>query len=1058
MDTRGGAADASGLLRYLRDLARARRAPARGGARRERVHWLAELPGDVYVETDAGPGDVLFSVPLIPLTPPAVLEEFDGWLALRHWYRTLRELAELSSGGHEVVLAAGLLSWRPGDGPPVRGHLLATPVDVAVDERTERVDVVLAGPTTLRDRELLTGAPGFRAGHADRVRDAVRAGRGFGLGASVCAVLRAWGTAAFAGGVPVHAEWPPDDPVAPPPEPRVRLAPALVVRPPGRTALADHYERLLAQGATSRGLARLLDPSLGGRPLMHVPERAPDTVADLLAGLLARGRRALVACADERAARRLLTGLPAGLAGLCAGAGEGDRVAEALAARAAGHDPSRHRRHIADLEQRRDDAARTAAELRERLAVTLAADRCDLAPGYRGTRAEVERRIAAEAADHSWLPPRPGLPAEPPLTAAEAAELVGLIAAETPARRARPAQRDVDPGALPSPAYVRTLIDEEAKARARAEEAETGLSRRLREVDVATLARLDACATAVTATLRDLGLGEDPGDWDAGDQAVRAFTDALARRRTAAWARVAALAARAEEAARAAAATAGRRVVPPPGDPREMADAAEGLRRYLADGGVLKRGPLRPAPQRRAEPLLSGARVDGRAPDTPDRLAVLCAHLEALAACRELQQAWEATGAAFATDAPPHERLARFHRAHERVARIRAALPALEETAALLDGAGLDVPLHRPELWHEYLTGLRSALLGVDAGRATADLTALRDSIPRGEDDPPELRAALAALDDRDAAAYARALDDLAAARRERELQVRCEELLGRVRAVHPGLADALAATARDAAWTERAARWDEAWTWAHVSGRLAEHARSPAETRVRQALAEAETRHRDLDAELLAARAWGAALARPHLVPAWVLPLWDVPDALAPEPDAFDAVIIDGEHGAGAEALFLLWHAPRVILVGESGPPLPMPDGAPPVSDLPAGLREVVSPTAPLFTVLLDALGGRPRQAAEPPAAPAAPSPAAPPPAAPSTRTGRSIATYKRRELVELIGRIARQDPDLTDDRLIAVARARLACPPDEHDLVQARLRFALDVHRGLHRGTDAP
>ncbi|MEU6039578.1 hypothetical protein ABZ801_29660 [Actinomadura sp. NPDC047616] len=810
-----------------------------------------------------------------------------------------------------------------------------------------------------------------------------------------------------------------------------------MIRPPGRAALADHYERLLAQGTTSRGLARLLDPSLGGRPLMHVPERGPGTVADLLAGLLVRGRRVLVACADAQAARRLLAGLPSGVAGLCAGAGDGDRVAEALAARAAGHDPSRHLRHVADLERRRDDAARAVAELRERLAVTLAADRCDLAPGYRGTRAEVERRIAAEAADHSWLPPRPGLPGAPPLTAAEAAELVRLLAGETPARRARPAQRDVDPGTLPSPAYVRTLIDEEAKARARAEEAETVLSRRLRDVDVAALARLDACATAVTATLRDLGLSEDPDDWDASDQAVRAFTDALARRRTSAWARVAALAARAEEAARAAASTAGRRVLLPPGDPRELADAAEGLRGYLADGGTLKRGPLRPAPQRRAEPLLSGARVDGRPPTTPDRLAVLCAYLEALMACRELQQAWEATGARFPADAPPHERLARFRRAHDRLARVRAALPALEETGALLDGAGLDVPLHQPRLWHEYLTGLRSALLGVDAGRATADLTALRDSIPRGEDDPPELRAALAALDDRDAGAYARALGDLAGARRERELQVRCEALLGRVRAVHPDLADSLATTAHDDAWTERTARWDEAWTWAHVSGRLAEHARSPAETRVRQALAEAETRQRDLDAELLAARAWGAALARPHLVPAWVLPLRDVPDALAPDPDSFDVVIIDGEHGAGAEALFLLWQAPRVILVGESGPPLPMPDGAPPApEDIPSDLREVISPTAPLFAVLLGALGDRP--------------PPASPPAVPGARSGRSIATYKRAELVDLIGRIARQDPDLTDDQLVTVARARLACPPDEHDLVEARLRFALDVHRG--------
>mgnify|MGYP000674384783 CR=1 FL=1 len=123
---------AARLLRYLRDLARARRRPARDLSGHDHVHWLCELPGDVYVETDAGPGDVLFSVPVIPLTPPVVLDEFDGWLALRNWYRILRELS-----GREVVLATGLLSWRPA----VHDHLLNTPVRIVVDDRTERIDM-----------------------------------------------------------------------------------------------------------------------------------------------------------------------------------------------------------------------------------------------------------------------------------------------------------------------------------------------------------------------------------------------------------------------------------------------------------------------------------------------------------------------------------------------------------------------------------------------------------------------------------------------------------------------------------------------------------------------------------------------------------------------------------------------------------------------------------------------------------------------------------------------------------------------------------------------------
>src|SRR5690606_23857426 len=81
----------------------------------------------------------------------------------------------------------------------------------------------------------------------------------------------------------------------------------------------------------------------------------------------------------------------------------------------------------------------------------------------------------------SWLPVRPDMPPTPPISRSEAAELVVLLAEESPERKARTAQRDVDPGALPSAAYVRTLIEAEIAAAERAERAKTDLSRRLRD-------------------------------------------------------------------------------------------------------------------------------------------------------------------------------------------------------------------------------------------------------------------------------------------------------------------------------------------------------------------------------------------------------------------------------------------------------------------------------------------------------------------------------------------------------------------------------------------------
>ncbi|WP_433464288.1 hypothetical protein [Spirillospora sp. CA-128828] len=947
---------AARLLGYLRDLARARRRPSRDLAEHDHVHWLAELPGDVYVERDAGPGDVLFSVPVIPLTPPVVLDEFDGWLALRNWYRILRDLS-----GAEVVLATGLLSWRPA----VHDHLLSTPVRIVLDERTERIDVVLTGHTSLCDRELLAGHPGFRP--AGWVSDAVQAGQGFGLNASVGDVLRKWCQVALTSPADYREDWTPDTDGASP-APRIRLAPALVVRPQGREAVADHHARLL--GLLPRGVPDGLGRFVSGtrRPqVMHVPERAPETVPDLLAGLLARGHRVLVATSGPAASAALRAALPPGLAALTAtDPSTAARVADGVRGRGPAPD-------LGPLTDREEAAARRVAEIAERL--------------RRGAPEEPPPDPGGEDPQLSWMPVRPDMPAGPPITRSEAAELVVLLAEETTERKARTAQRDIDPGALPSAAYVRTLIDAETAAAERAERSKTDLSQRLRDSDVTLLARLDGDASAVGAAFRDLGLDGHPGGWNASDLAVRALGDALAERRPLIWARVVEMTSRAQWAERALAELGGHEIeLPADADLRGLAAAAQDLRTYLADGGALKRGPLRSSAQRQAEPLLATVTVDGAAPATPELLDLVHTDLMVRITCRELQYVWEAAGISFPADLAPADRVARFVRAHARLARVRDAMTALDSTRRLLERSGFRIPLAHPIQWHDYAAALRNALEGLGVNRATADLDALRDSIgPVDDDDPPELRAALAAIDARDAAAYGRALGALAEARHERSRQNRCAELIARVRAVHPDLANLMIATDGDEVWHARTRRWDDAWAWARR--RAAPPAPADAEERLRAALAAAEDDLHKARADLTAARAWTSAAARatsaPDVVPAWILPLWRIPDVLPPVPEGFDVVIVDGEHEAGAEALYVLWHAPRVILVGPPGPALQPPEGPPPTTLLPAHLHEAVTPTSSLFAALTTAPSpDRPDEAPqEPPASP--PRPGAPPPEA---------------------------------------------------------------------------
>ncbi|WP_238438615.1 AAA domain-containing protein, partial [Frankia nepalensis] len=83
--------------------------------------------------------------------------------------------------------------------------------------------------------------------------------------------------------------------------------------------------------------------------------------------------------------------------------------------------------------------------------------------------------------------------------------------------------------------------------------------------------------------------------------------------------------------------------------------------------------------------------------------------------------------------------------------------------------------------------------------------------------------------------------------------------------------------------------------------------------------------------------------------VPAWVMPIAEVLATIPAVRDSFDVVIVDEGSQAGLDSLFLLWLAPRVIIVGDDRqctPPVALPvTSAKPAADLPAGLPDRLRP-----------------------------------------------------------------------------------------------------------------
>jgi len=151
--------------------------------------------------------------------------------------------------------------------------------------------------------------------------------------------------------------------------------------------------------------------------------------------------------------------------------------------------------------------------------------------------------------------------------------------------------------------------------------------------------------------------------------------------------------------------------------------------------------------------------------------------------------------------------------------------------------------------------------------------------------------------------------------------------------------------------------------------------------------------------------------------------------------PRRLDAPRLHARPGGGAEKD----DAPRRP-AGEWGPASETP---PRRLDAPRGSREQAEPPPPAAARPgIPALWGRPGARPEPPRSDAAAEPA-------QVRRGQSIAAYKRSQLVEIVGRIAAREPDLTDDQIIELVTRLLDCPEDEALLVGARLRYAVEAYR---------
>jgi len=723
----------------------------------------------------------------------------------------------------------------------------------------------------------------------------------------------------------------------------------------------DEQRRIVAWLARHRGVVVQGPPGTG----------KSHTIANLISHLVALGKRVLVTSHTARALEVLRDKLPEDIAKLSVSVvgegrrGVGDLEQSVLALLARASDPEWEEdaidERVASLLRRLDEVEGERRELltRHRAIREREIERHALPYGsYEGTMARIAERLREEEPRYGWLPDRPDTPV--PLTDREALDLLGFLRGVTPEVEAHAGQVAPEPGELVPPLEAVRLFEslDEAERATAAFAALRSLTEYGALVNAPDDQRegLAAAMTRLSYARDDVLRGREP--W-----LVEAVTSVL-HGRAHEWEDLARLTAGGlqwlgDSPLRADGVhVTGHEQF----DPRQLRRQAEELAAHLRGGGRLG-GLVRHPVVKAARQLLDHVRVGGQVPGSPSLLDDLVCVLNAEASLSMIERQWGmrlAAGASM-TYVARRGRLAQAGTVLDNVLAL-----ATHRDAA--DAAARAIPGLLPPVWSDATRVRRfeGCLTAVAADRAAERARAAIDvaaqplrTVMLSPDAAPECGVAAVALSARDASAYANAFAGFERLYTDRAKVGRRDWLLQRLRFEAPRLAGVLEEAPDDPIWELRLAALGSAWDWARADRWYHRLVDAGEEREVSTRLLACEERTLKLTGELGANRAWRHCLRRmtaaesahlrayhqamrrygkgtgkqapAHLVeaqrhmdacqdavPAWIMPTYRVADTIAPRPHAFDVVIVDEASQSGVDALFLLWLAKKVVVVGD--------------------------------------------------------------------------------------------------------------------------------------------
>ncbi len=948
-------------------------------------------------------------------------------LLYRQMYRMAKRIQQ-DGDTFEAVLAVGLLQiGAERASARVRRHIVTVPVSFTVDSQSLNVTVSLVPeePGRLEDMEFLSASDGYTSELLRPVRSAIEDAPCQPLSGQAMEALRSWSQRAF--GVERTLPFEPTrehpDLTGDPHTFSLHNAPALILREHGRRSVLGFYEsiaRFLRRPGVQAplGLAQLLydleperrtrwtsgsratTPALGPDALFPMVTNAAQrdvldrlqrdtsvvvqgppgtgkthTISNLIAALLADGKRVLVTSEKGQALKVLRDQLPARLRSMCVlqrdqwqgGSTDLRQSLGALSHLNATTNLDRLQQRIDACQAQRHQLMAEQAELREELRAIREVEwyeHPEVAPGYRGRLDEMVQAVTCDARAHEWLPPLPPHSAQmPPLNADEAQRLWALATQHGPGILDPRSQYCPDPASLPNPVdVVRCMRDLEAAERSLGSHSVTPLAQTLADTGDTELTALEALLARAQKALQSVGLSADPQSWEPDTWTTRALQDGMAHRWQQMWDSIRNASKRAQMTHEEIAAADFLDVDIPEvseSEEKELLVNGRNLERYLLNNGNLNKRWPRPPVIKQARFLLQRCRVEGMVPAGPEQITALVRHLEMRAHARTLNGRWAGVGATISEDTPEQTVAELLDRAVTLQA-VDSCVEVIRQVHQTLLAYGIEVPVTTADHWEDVrqatavarqLVHVRSASKRLDD--LLADLSRLRR---KGVE---EIQGVVEAASARDAPAYAQAMDALATAYQREADRREAGKLFQRLAEAHPQLAHDFAAAPLAAHWRSRFAGLPQAWGWRHAQEYLEAHLLPGREDELEAGLTQIETRLHDVVEQLVCDRAahhcvsrmttrqkqalaaYASAIAnagqgtteygRRHqrharsamqtaqgAVPAWIMPLRQVAEMIRPEPDSFDVVIVDEASQVGLDGLLLLWLAPRIIVVGD--------------------------------------------------------------------------------------------------------------------------------------------